>query len=317
MSNKKIAVIDLGTNTFHILLASISKNDFEVLFKEKHSVKIGQNGINQGLITHEAQSRGIKALKVFKQIIVQENVQEVYATATSAIRNAHNGKEFAQLIEKETGIKVRVISGDEEAELIYLGVKTALEIGQSTSLIMDIGGGSVEFIICNNTEIFWKQSFEIGAQRLLDLFHYHDPILPEEIENLKGFLKERLNPLAEAIEEYKPTVLIGSSGTFETLSDIYRIEKNDKFIYHTELPLPLDAYFELEKEIILKDRLDRLRIPGMLEMRADMIVVACLMINYIVTEFNLPKLRVSTYALKEGVLHNIINILGLNLSKKR
>lgn len=317
MGNKKIAVIDLGTNTFHILIASILEDDFEVLFKEKQSVKIGQNGINKGIITPEAQKRGLRTLSLFKEIIDKENVSEVYATATSAIRNAKNGQEFVDLIKSKTGINVNVISGEEEAELIFSGVKSALEIGPKTSLIMDIGGGSVEFIICNNEKMLWKQSFEIGAQRLLDLFHYHDPIIPEEIINLETFLEEKLKPLNEAVKKYQPSVLIGSSGTFETLSDIFRINYNDNHIYHTELPLPIKAYYKIQEEIKTKDKKERMGIPGMIEMRADMIVVACCLINYIIEKYKISNIRVSTYALKEGVLYNIVNMLGLNFNQKK
>lgn len=305
--DNKIAVIDLGTNTFHLLLASIEGDRFQTLFKEKIAVKIGQGGINEGFITEEAKERAFAAMEKFKNSIEQEGIKNVYATATSAIRNAKNGIEFTHEVLRRTNIDIRIINGEQEADYIHFGVSKAIKLGRETSLIMDIGGGSIEFIVCNNEEVFWKGSFEIGAQRLLDKFHYHDPISNEEIENLEVYLDENLRKLDEIIRERKPTTLIGSSGTFDTLSDIYAFENNiERSTEDTELPLPLKKYFEIHKELVSKNRDERLLIPGMIELRVDMIVVASCLINFIIRKYSIRKLRVSTYALKEGLLFSII-----------
>ncbi len=305
--DERIAVIDLGTNTFHLLIASIHEDKFEILYKEKTAVTIGKGGINQGYITLEAKERALKALDNFKRHIEQVGVEQIYATATSAIRNAKNGLEFKQEILEHTGINVRIINGNQEAEYIHLGVSNAVKIGPENSLILDIGGGSNEFIICNSEKVFWKGSFEIGAQRLLDKFHYHDPILKEEIDNLELYLDERLKALDLAMQEYKPTTLIGSSGTFETLSDIYAMEDRvERDSQNTELPLPIARYLDIHKELIYKNREERMLIPGMIELRVDMIVVASSLIQYILRKYGINKMRVSTYALKEGLLLSII-----------
>jgi exopolyphosphatase / guanosine-5'-triphosphate,3'-diphosphate pyrophosphatase len=313
---RKIAVIDLGTNTFHLLVAEISGKNFDVLFKEKISVKIGQGGINQGVITEEGIVRALSALKEFHQIIIQNGISEVYATATSAIRNAKNGKYLTQLIKEQTNIDVRIISGEEEAELIYFGVKSAMDIRDETSLVMDIGGGSVEFIICNSEKIFWKKSFEIGVQRLVDIYHKTEPITKKEIKNLETYFTNTLTPLQQAINTYKPTVLIGASGTFDTLSDIYHLNNQiDKKEEDTEYTLPLDQFFPIYESIIVKNKEERLQIPGMLPMRSDMIVVACCLVNYLLVNFEFNHLRVSSFALKEGVLYSILNSLNLDIKK--
>ena len=305
--DNKIAVIDLGTNTFHLLLASIEGNGFQTLYKEKIAVKIGQGGINEGYITEEAKTRAFAAIEKFKILIDKEGIKNIYATATSAIRNAKNGVEFTREVYKKTSIKIRIIDGEQEAEYIHYGVSKAIKIGKEPALIMDIGGGSIEFILCNNQEVFWKGSFEIGAQRLLDRFHYHDPIHKEEIENLDAYLEESLIRLDDIIKKIKPTSLIGSSGTFDTLSDIYSFKNNiERTTELTELPLPLESFFEMHQEIIQKDRTQRLDIPGMIELRVDMIVVASCLINFILRKYKIDNMRVSTYALKEGLLFSII-----------
>ncbi len=310
MINKKIAVIDLGTNTFHLLIATVTGKTFDILVRERISVRIGKNGISKGLITKNAQSRALEAIRYFKEIIDKYEVENVYATATSAIRNAKNGIALKEKIKAETSIHVNIISGDEEAEYIYYGVKTALSIGAKTSLIMDIGGGSVEFIICNEKEIFWKQSFEIGAQRMLDIFHYHDPIHKEEIVNLNKYLEEKLELLLKAASKYQPKILIGSSGTFDTLIEInsYKTAENRNTGPYESI-LPMDEYYLIHKDIISKPKAERMLIPGMIEMRVEMIVVACLLIKFILEKLEIQELRISGFSLKEGVLYSIINSL--------
>ena len=303
----KIAIIDLGTNTFHLLLAEVDKRQHRIFYREKVPVKIGLGGINRNIITEAGILRAIDAMKGFQAKLLNYKIDLVYAFGTSALRNATNGVAVSARIEAETGIPVKIISGDEEAEYIYKGVRSAVKMN-STSLIVDIGGGSVEFIIGNDSEIFWKQSVEIGAQRLLEKFQKHDPILPEEIDELMAFFKISLLDLFHAIRKYRPQDLVGSSGTFDTLSEIYCNKKGIEFdSLAPETPLTMDSFFETFNELIVKNREERMKIPGMMEMRVDMIVVACCLISFLLVEnLNIKNLRVSSYSLKEGVLGSLL-----------
>jgi exopolyphosphatase/guanosine-5'-triphosphate,3'-diphosphate pyrophosphatase len=217
----RIAIIDLGTNTFHLLIAEIRESGYRIIHRDRLAVKIGMGGINRDFITEGGMQRAMVALQSFKNSMDEFDVHRVYAFGTSALRNAKNGIEVVDKIKAITGIEVNIISGDQEAEFIYYGVKSAVGLGNDTSVIMDIGGGSVEFIIADSETIFWKESFEIGAQRLLEKFQHHDPIHFEEIIALDHYLLESLLPLKQALTKYHPTVLVGSSGTFDTLSDIF------------------------------------------------------------------------------------------------
>lgn len=307
---RKVAIIDMGTNTFHLLVGVIGEKGVTTLFKDKRPVRIGKGGINKGYITDDAQIRAIDTLRDFKTIIEREQVESVHAIATSAIRNAKNGIELVDKIKTATGIQVRIISGEEEADYIYYGVSKALPLGEQTSLIMDIGGGSVEFVICKGEEVYWKRSFEIGAQRLVDMFHGHDPITPQDIAELEAYLNEKLEDLAVFMQKYQPTVLIGSSGTFDTLSEIYRAAyKVDLPANSTELPITLKSYFEVHQDLITMNREQRLAIPGMIEMRVEMIVVASCLVHYLIKKYNLKDMRVSAYALKEGIMNRIFDAL--------
>jgi exopolyphosphatase / guanosine-5'-triphosphate,3'-diphosphate pyrophosphatase len=303
----RIAVIDMGTNTFHLLIAAVDGTSFSVLHKERVAVKIGEKGINDGWITVDAQKRALITLQNFRATIDTFDVKEIYATATSAVRNAANGQDMVAMIKDTTGIDVRIITGVEEALFIYNGVRKAVKLGNEPVLIMDIGGGSIEFIIASEGEILWLDSFEIGGQRLVERFQHHDPIIEHEIETLNGYFRLQLEKLRLACEQFKPRVLVGCSGTFDTLSDIYRIENGlERDLGETQLPITLEAFHKIHNMLIVKDRSERLEIPGMIEMRVDLIVVASILIRYVLEAYAIQDLKISAYALKEGVLLSIL-----------
>ena len=303
---KKVAIIDLGTNTFHLLVAEWDGGRYRIIRRERSAVKIGMGGISRGVITDEGIDRAVEALKTFKSAIEEESIKSVFAFGTSAFRNARNGAAVAALIQQQTSIKVNIISGDDEADYIYKGIREAIPLGEQTSLIVDIGGGSVECIIGNGHQIFWKRSFEIGGQRLLERFHQHDPIPPEEVKKLNIYLSDALQPLIEQIRKFKPCVLIGSSGTFDTLSDIHCIRYNlPQQPDAPETPLTFQSFYETFDLLLVKNRAERLLIPGMIEMRVDMIVVACCLIQFLLEHHSFGTIRVSSYSLKEGVLGSL------------
>jgi len=302
---KRVAIIDMGTNTFHLMLATITLEGFKINSREKVPVKIGVGGINQGYITDEGIERAVRAMKAFRKTIIDERVETAWAFGTSALRNARNGEHVIKRIEAETGIKTQIITGLQEAEYIYKGARAAIKMGSEKSLIMDIGGGSVEFIIGNDNQIFWSHSFEIGGQRLLEKFQKHDPITQEETAALFKFFKDELVLLHTAINNHNPKILIGSSGTFDTLSDIYCLKNNLPINDAPETPFDMEAFDDIYVELLSKDRSARMRIPGMIEMRVDMIVVACCLIKYILVNHTFDRVRVSSYSLKEGVLASI------------
>ena len=163
---KLVAIIDCGTNTFHLLIIQEQGDVAKELYRDRVAVRIGKGGISDGKIIPEAADRAITTLKDFKKTIDLYDVKEIHAFATSAFRNASNGEDVRDLIMDRTGINIEIISGEREAELIYEGVNAALAIGKEPALIMDIGGGSVEFIIATENDLLWKHSFEIGSTNM-------------------------------------------------------------------------------------------------------------------------------------------------------
>ncbi|RNI33051.1 Ppx/GppA family phosphatase [Rufibacter immobilis] len=308
---RRFALIDLGTNTFHLLIVELdAQGGQQTLYKTKIPVKLGEGGISKGEITSEARERGLKTLAEFREIMNQHQVTVVKATATSALRNASNGPGVVRAIKEHTGIEVEIVSGAREAELIFKGVQQALQIGPKPALVMDIGGGSVEFIIGTDKGILWKKSFEIGAQRLLDKFYpdQEPAIQPAQVKALRHYLQDQLQKLTAAVLQHQPEVLIGSSGTFDTLVDMDLAQQGivREAEGSPEMELPLTTFQRQYKELLQKNRTERLAIPGMLAMRVDMIVVACVAIDWVLEKYNLDQMRVSAYALKEGMLAELL-----------
>ncbi|WP_018622004.1 phosphatase [Spirosoma luteum] len=305
----KQAIIDLGTNTFHLLIAETNGLSHTTLFRESRPAKIGQAGINKGVITEEGIGRALVVLTYFRQVLDQYGVlpEQVVAMGTSAIRVARNQAEFIDRVRAETGIAIRVISGDKEADYIYQGIRAAGALDEKTALVMDIGGGSVEFILGNQSRIFWKQSFEIGGQRLLERFMTIDPISTGSIRRLHDYFQEQLLPLANAIHQYQPSVLVGSSGSFDTLVDMWCMHEQGHLPDPNQATfmLPIGEFYRAYSLLIASNRAERMQIPGMIDLRVDMIVVAVCLIDYVVKTYDIANIRTSTYSLKEGVLASL------------
>ncbi|MFI5163739.1 MAG: phosphatase [Bacteroidia bacterium] len=313
----KVAILDLGTNTFNILIAEVySDKTFTKLYKSKIAVKLGDGGINKNFIEEEPFRRGIRALKQHKKTIERFGAEKIIAVATSAIRGASNGKDFVREAREKTGIDVQVISGDREAELIYYGARAAVKMKESPSLIMDIGGGSTEFIIASKNEILWKQSFLLGVARIIDKFKPSDPITDAEAKQIENYLEQNLQPLFSAVES--PLIkgdkggcqeLIGSSGSFDSLAEMiaHKFYHIDILSGKTEYDFDLDDCEKIYNVIVESTVKDRLKMKGLTRMRVDMIVVSAIFVDFIITRLGLTKMRLSRYSLKEGVLWELMH----------
>jgi len=302
----KTAIIDLGTNTFNLL---IRDSNGKVFYNDKIPVKLGKGGFRTNQITTEAMERGIDALTRFKEICRKLEADSIFAFATSAVRGSTNGDDFVKMAAEKTGIQVNVIDGDREAEFIYAGVKNALSFDNNTVLIMDVGGGSTEFVIATQNELFWKKSYPLGVARLLEKFNPNEPLSAKDIEDINEYFENILIDLAAAVRKHKPTRLIGSSGSFETLHDICALRFNNDIItpdqsysrmYLHELNL-------VTEHLIKSTMLERLVLPGMLAMRADTLHISALQIQFVLQQTGIDEMFVSLFALKEGVIYSLQN----------
>ena len=297
MTQQPLAILDLGTNTFHLLVVHGAK----IISDVKRPVRIGLGGINAGIIHDDAVERSINCLRDYRLLISEKGAKHGVALATSAFRNAKNGNEVAELLERETGIAVNIISGEQESALIYEGIRFGMNLGKEKALIVDIGGGSVEFIIGNGNGILWKESFETGGQRLIEMFQDSDPISDRSVSAVGQHLEKVLSGLSAPMASLMPSVLIGSSGSFDTLSEMHCIRKGIAYEPGPETPLDFLSLETLCAELVAADRNQRMQMPGMIELRVDMIVVASILIQFICRRYPFNRLRVSGYSLKEGL----------------
>ncbi len=301
----RIAIIDCGTNTFNLLVGSVKPEGIVLDFKTKIPVKLGSGGFKDKVIEEKAFKRGFEALNTYKGVLEKMNLKEVYCFGTSALRSAENADFFKQSVYVATNIFINIISGDSEAELIYSGVREALTIHEP-SLIMDIGGGSTEFIICNSDGLIWKHSYDIGAARLLEWINPSDPIRPSEIQKTQEILRESLEEVFSMSRNLEVKTLIGSSGSFDTLASMvhHRFNKPLDFASKT-FDFPVKETQILLDEIIESTYSERLKMPGMIEMRADMMVMSAQLMKFILEKGHMNCMKLSTHALKEGAFYEI------------
>ncbi|UOQ65634.1 Ppx/GppA phosphatase family protein [Hymenobacter volaticus] len=311
--HRRLALIDMGTNTFHLLIVELpeeGRTEPLVLLRTKVGVRLGQGGISKGEITPEAFARALHTMDAFQEEIELHQVTDVRATATSAMRVARNGPELVQTIFEHTGIRVEVIPGEREAELITKGVRQAVPLGNERNLIVDIGGGSVEFIIADEATIFWKQSFEIGAQRLLDKF-FPDAsgVMPAAaVAAEQAHLSVVLAPLVAAIEEYQPVGIVGASGSFDSLADMQIGQLRNEADLPPCTELAMSSFQESYRQLLNGNHEQRKAIPGILPMRADMLVVASVLFDFVLGVSGITRIRTSAYALKEGLLAEMMEL---------
>ena len=304
--NNRIAIIDLGTNTFHLLIVENKERGTKLIHQNTIPVSLGEGGMKDGLIKLSAFERGLEALRQFKKEIELHQVTKIRALATSALRSASNGANFIDQVRSDTGIPIELIDGNREAELIYSGVRAAIPLKSDKSLIMDIGGGSVEFIICNQEQIFWKKSYDIGAARLMNQFHQSDPISKSDINALNTYLNSVLIDLAAQINKLNPIQLIGSAGAFETYASMIDPAFTATF-ENPQLNIDLHEFEKIAQFILESNQEERAKNPAIPEIRVNMIVVACVLTNYVLNLNSFKSLKLSTYSMKEGMYFEMVN----------
>ncbi len=305
--DKRLAILDLGTNTFHLDVYEVKDEKVNQLFKTKVFVKLAESGLKK--ISPGPFERGVDAIKYFKEELEQFRPGKVVAFATAAFREATNSRKFLEQVRGLLGVDVQVISGDQEAELIYHGVKQAVKLDEKPVLIMDIGGGSVEFIIADKMGIKWKKSYLAGSAFLLEHFQLHDPMNSGEVEDMSAYLEDRFSSLFDEIKCHNITKLVGSSGTFDTLAEMISFERGE--YQRTEevpsYPIDLDKFAKIHKRLLKSTLEERLKTKGLIPMRAEMIVIASIMIEAVLRLSSISEMVRSNFSLKEGAAWCILN----------
>ena len=297
----KIAVIDLGTNTCNLLIAEYQNKSYQILYQGKEVVKLGKNGIDKNRLSGDGLERAILAIRKHQERISQFNVSDLVIIATSAIREATNKDWFQLQIQVNTGLDLQIISGEKEAQLIFDGVKMAFGKIDDQTLILDIGGGSNEFILTQNNEPIWKQSFPLGMARIIEQIPPSDPITSKEIEQINDWFNSRLEPLWEKLNNVQIPILIGCSGAFDTLSDL--IDQTDPGTKtRIKQELEITDFTRIYKTLIKSTTSERIEMKGMESIRVEMIVPSVLFIKLVIDRLKIRKIYQTDFALREGIL---------------
>lgn len=295
----KVAIIDLGTNTFNLLIATKSNANFEVNHSEKSGVALGMGGINENIIAEDAFERGIQTVLRFKSICDSLEVDQIIAIGTSALRDAKNKALFLSKIKQLTGLEIEIISGQREAELIYKGVSWSYHFDEPT-VIMDIGGGSTEFIIADKSGILEIKSFNIGVSRIFQEFKLKDPLSLFEIFEIKKWLDFKTDSY---FHNKKCTTLIGASGSFETFYEM--IHKSHFVETFKALQFPMNDLNSIIDWVIFSKKEDREQHPHIIPIRKNMAPIAAIKTQWIIEHLGIQNTFVTPCSMKEGILFEL------------
>ncbi|MEM7095902.1 MAG: Ppx/GppA phosphatase family protein [Actinomycetota bacterium] len=300
-----VAAIDIGTNSFHLLVAEVGDDgEFSVLTTEKETVRLGEGPGDIRELSPAAMERGIAALKRFAAIAASFDAS-VDAVATSAVREADNGSEFVERAREEAGIRVEVIPGVEEARLIHLGVLQALPLFDRQLLLVDIGGGSTEFLIGKSGRTLAARSIKLGHLRLTNRFFPNGDITADGIDECRQFVRAFLSPIAASLGPLGHQVAVGSSGTATSIGEMIRLRRTgDTGSPGLDVRIDRDGLEELIAELTqwpsAAERAEN--VEGLSVRRSDVIVAGALLLHEIFLALDISEMVTSPFALREGVL---------------
>lgn len=304
----KIATIDIGTNSMRLLIAEYK--DGKIMNRKKYvnTTRIGQGVDRQGYITDDAIKRNIDALVEFSNICKEENCEKIYCMGTSALRDSKNKDIFVKLAKEKADIDVDIISGEKESNLGFRGVLEGIEKAEDI-LVIDIGGGSTEFIIGNKEGIRFSKSENVGALRMTEKFLHQDPINNTEFESMSKFIYEEIKNTLEYIKNDKITTLVGIGGTITSLSamnqelEVYSMEK----IHNSKINLSeIELILQNLKKMTLNDKKT---LKGLQPKRADIITAGVEILHTIMKNLEITEITVSEYDNLEGLMcQNIKNM---------
>lgn len=287
------AVIDLGTNTFNLLIGEIKNGKLSVLHTEKEAVLLGMGGINEGCISPEAIKRAFDTLNRFKERAKEYQVSSIKGFGTSAIRAASNGRQFVDDVRRNLGIEIGIISGEGEAKLIYQGVKLTHTLTENT-IIMDIGGGSTEFVLANKDGFQQMSSLDIGVSRVFQKLDQPENYSVAQINSILSFFNEKKDAFFNKV---KANVLIGASGSFETF---YEMIYNQKIDSEIASKIELSKLLETLNWVISSTLDERMNNKWIVPLRKRMLPIAALKVKWTIEELGIKDVFVSPYSLKEG-----------------
>jgi exopolyphosphatase/guanosine-5'-triphosphate,3'-diphosphate pyrophosphatase len=304
----RIAAIDIGTNSVHMIVVRVRPDlSFEVIDREKVMVRLGAGGLDGKALTTEAMTAALQALSKFKRLAESHRVHQILAAATSATREAHNGGEFLARVERETGIRPRVIAGAEEARLIHQAAVYGVDVGGGRAAVVDIGGGSVEITLGTATAIQLARSFKIGVIRLTERFVKSDPLSERDERKLSKFILGEIDRHCDQITSIGFDRVIGTSGTILSLGAVAATAARGAPPSELRnLHVSAKQIRRLRKTVSTLDLEGRLALPGMDPRRADLVVAGAILVDTILRRLGAGELVLCDLALREGLVLDYI-----------
>jgi len=304
----KLAILDIGSNSIHMILTEIQPDfSYKILDRFKDVTRLGEETFKSGQFSTDVLAKGIDVVRNLATLTRNRGFTRIEAVATSAVREASNGGQFIEAIQQQTGIRVRVVTGQEEARLIYLGVRQSMDFGDRNVLIADVGGGSVELIVGNRNKLLHAASLKLGAIRLKDLYLRQDAPAGGRLERLKEAMETQLKAALPRFKKVGFDDFVGTSGMIGNLAEIMHLHKTGRPI--PQLNLARFSFKDVtaaEKLLVKTPLKQRHQIPGVDPKRADVLVPAIIVLRTLMERLDISELTVSDKAIREGLLHDFI-----------
>jgi exopolyphosphatase/guanosine-5'-triphosphate,3'-diphosphate pyrophosphatase len=301
----RIAAIDVGSNSVHMIVCRIRPDlSFEVIDREKDMIRLGAASLGGRALPDPAVASALQTLSKFRRLAESHGVDEIIAAATSAVREAENGGDFIAAVQREVGVRVRVISGTEEARLIHLAAAYAVALGRRASVVIDIGGGSTEITLGTAARVEYGRSFKLGALRLTERFGRSDPLGPKDERRLVRHIRREAGPYVKQLAKRGYQRAIGTSGTMLSLGTLAAGRRPADDVRN--LRVSARAVSRLRRRLTRMTLDERLRLPGLDPRRADLAAVSAVLIDTLLTDLGAEDLTLCDFALREGLVLDYI-----------
>jgi exopolyphosphatase/guanosine-5'-triphosphate,3'-diphosphate pyrophosphatase len=304
----KLGVLDIGTNSIHLVLAEVEPDfSYKILDRFKDMTRLGDGTFETRRLSEASMARGLEVIRNLVTLARNKGYEQIEAVATSAVREAKNGGEFIEAVARQTGLTVRVVTGQEEARLIYLGVRHSMDLAGKPTLIVDVGGGSVELIVGTDRSMLQGQSIKLGAIRLKDLFLQRDPPGKSMIKALRQAVESAIESALRRFRVKRYSRLVGTSGMIGNLAEVIHLRRNGRPLAQTNMAtFTLKDVLAVEKDLFASDFTTRLSIPGLDPKRADTLLPATTVIRTLMERTGQEVLTVSNSAIREGLIYDFI-----------
>ncbi len=298
----RVAVFDIGTNSIHMLVVEVHQDlSFAVLDHEKDTTRLGDGSFETKRLSRERMARAFHVLEKFVKIAEKHKVKKMFGVATSAVRDAKNGRQFTEAVYKRTGARIRIISGEEEGRLIFLGASSGVKLGKNRALLIDVGGGSVEFILGDQQRIYFNESFPLGVARLTDHFIHKDPPSKKELKRLEKHIEKEIKPTVKKIREIGFSEIVGTAGTIINLASMVYEEKESRpFKLSNHFRMHVKDLKKVHKRLVRENLRELLKMPGLDLKRADIITAGSVLVNTLLKMLHKQSVLVSNKGFREG-----------------